>query len=48
MPGLIEILFILVAWALPIAVLVWFARSVNSIRDALRRIERRLDALDRG
>jgi hypothetical protein len=46
MLGPIEILFLLVAWALPIAVLVWFVRSVTSIRDTLRRIERRLDSMD--
>jgi hypothetical protein len=45
MLGPIEILFLLAAWALPIAVLVWFVRSVTSIRDILRRIERRLDSI---
>jgi hypothetical protein len=48
MLGPIEIIFLLAAWALPIAVLVWFVRAVNSIRESLRRIELRLESIDRG
>lgn len=48
--GPLEAMFVLaitlLMWALPIAVLVWFIRSMKGLRDAVRRIEQRLERLD--
>jgi hypothetical protein len=46
MPGTLVIFIALLAWALPIAILVWFVLTVREIRDRLRSIDRRLVELD--
>ena len=40
--GPVELLFILLVWALPVVLLVWFVRTIMDIRDTLRSIDARL------
>jgi hypothetical protein len=45
--GFIELLFVLLAWGVPIAVLVWFVRTLTSMSVSLREIADRLSDLER-
>lgn len=45
--GGIELFFMLVVWALPLALLVWFIRTVARIASSLRDIADRLGSLER-
>ena len=40
--GAIELLFVLVVWALPLALVVWFVLAIRDIRESLRNIERHM------
>ena len=46
--GPVELLFILMVWALPIVLLVWFVRTIMDIRDMLRSIDARLARFEAG
>lgn len=48
MLGPLEMFLILVVWAVPIALLIWFVLAVRDIRDSLRRIERSLERSEPG
>lgn len=45
--GLFELLFVLLVWALPLAVMVWFIRTLSSIASSLRDLADRLVSLER-
>ena len=45
--GLMELVFILLVWGIPIALLVWFVRTLTAISVSLRDIANRLDDLER-
>ena len=45
--GLFELLFVLLVWALPLAVMVWFIRTLSSIASSLRDVADRLGSLER-
>jgi hypothetical protein len=47
MMGPLEILFMLILLAVPIAALVWFVTAIREIRDRLRSIDRKLDSASR-
>jgi hypothetical protein len=43
MIGPAEVILVLLIWAIPIAILVWFVLAVREIRDSLRSIDRKLE-----
>lgn len=45
--GVFEFLLVMIVWAIPILVLVWFVRAVNDIRTSLRDIAGRLEGIER-
>lgn len=46
-PGLGELGFLLLAWAVPIGLIIWFVRTVSAMAAALREIAARLGTLER-
>ncbi len=45
--GVSELVFILLAWALPFALMVWFIRTLSSMARSLRDIADQLVGLER-
>lgn len=45
--GVMEMLFVLVVWAIPLTVLVWFVRTLTAMAASLREIADRLASLER-
>ena len=44
--GVAELLFVLLAWAVPLALMVWFIRTLSSMARSLRDIADRLGSLE--
>jgi hypothetical protein len=44
--GVTELVFVLLAWALPLALMVWFIRTLSSMARSLRDIADRLVSLE--
>lgn len=45
--GVMEMLFVLVIWAMPLALLVWFVRTFAAMARSLREVADRLASLER-
>jgi uncharacterized protein YoxC len=44
--GFMEMVLVLLAWALPLALLIWFVRTLSAMAGSLRDIAERLRALE--
>jgi hypothetical protein len=45
--GFMEMLFVLLIWAMPLALLVWFVRTLAAMARSLREVADRLASLER-
>jgi hypothetical protein len=45
--GVMEMLFVLLIWAIPLTLLVWFVRTLTAMATSLREVADRLASLER-
>ena len=45
--GVMEMLFVLLIWAIPLTFLVWFVRTLTAMATSLREVADRLASLER-